>query len=114
MTPFEQELKRALARRDPAEGFVGRVLAQARERQADEAAGGWRHLLHWTRMRVLTAVMALLFLPVGAGVVYQRHERIVRGEAAKEKLLLALRIAGSKLHDAQQHVMAMETVEIEQ
>lgn len=110
MTPFEEELKRALARREPADGFVERVLAHVEERKAH----GWWHWLRWTRVRVLAVVAALLFVLLGASIAYRQHERTVRGEAAKKKLLLALQIAGSKLHDAQQHVIEVETMEIEQ
>ncbi|MGH9582011.1 MAG: hypothetical protein ACRD4O_03625 [Bryobacteraceae bacterium] len=113
MTPFEKELKRALARREPAEDFAGRVLARAEERETKQTAARW-HWFRWTRMWMAAAVTALLLLPVGAGVVYRRHERMVRGEAAKQELLLALRIASSKLHDARQQVMQVEGMEIEQ
>jgi hypothetical protein len=51
---------------------------------------------------------------MSGSVAYKEHERTVRGEAAKDKLLLALQIAGSELHDARQHVMGIEITEREQ
>lgn len=110
MRPFEEELKRALARREPSEDFAGRVLARVQQGESAKPRRSWFRL---PRMWALAAAMALLLLPGGAGFLYQRHERSVRGEQAKQQLLLALRIAGSKLHETQQHVMQVERMEIE-
>ena len=44
-------------------------------------------------------------------MAYQQHEHQVQGKAAKQKLLLALQIAGSKLQAAQQQVNEIETQE---
>jgi hypothetical protein len=81
MTPFEEELKKALERQEPA---------------------AWR----------LRAVAAALLIAAGGGTMYQQHEREVRGSAAKRKLILAVRIAGSKLQEVQQRVA--ESAEVEQ
>lgn len=105
MTPFEAELKRALALREPSEDFSARVLQQAQVRQTT---------VFRLRRRMFTfALAAALLLATCGGIAYQRHERAVRGQAAKEKLLVALQIAGSKLHQARQQVMEMEGMEIE-
>lgn len=108
MTPFDAELKRALARREPSEDFSARVLQQAHEQAGQTVAVRRlpRRLLTW-------ALAAALVLAAGAGIAYQGHERAMRGQAAKQKLLVALQIAGSKLHQARQQVMQVEGMEIE-
>ncbi len=113
MTPFEEQLKQALTRREPGSDFTARVLAKVEERPVRQAAGSpleW--LRQWRMWRMAAAVAALLVM--SGSVAYKEHERTVRGEAAKEKLLLALQIAGSELHDARQHVMGIEITEREQ
>ncbi len=103
MSRFEDMLRDALRREDPGEDFTRRVLAAARRERPswrERLAGAFRlPALRWA-----TAALAIL-LTVG-GVEY-RHEQRVRaeGEAAKEQLMLAMRIAGTKLHLAQTKVM---------
>jgi hypothetical protein len=112
MTPFEEHLKEALARKEPSQEFANRVLEKTQKQQSGLRTA-WR--VSWFRRALawrLAPVMAALVL-VWAGVIYQEHERTVRGELAKEKLLIAMRIAGSKLHDVQQHVMEIQDKEVE-
>ncbi|HXP41421.1 MAG TPA: hypothetical protein VN833_14245 [Candidatus Acidoferrales bacterium] len=113
MTRVEDELKNALRRREPPQGFTHRVLARAAEigsRQADHA---WRelwlkifdqplapaNLLRWATVTVLAAGLVV------GGVHYRSVQRErTQGEAAKQRLLLALRIAGRKLQLAKTRV----------
>jgi hypothetical protein len=111
MTPFEEHLKEALARKEPSQEFANRVLEKTREqaRPRTSVRVSWfRRAWAW-RLAPAMAALALVW----AGVMYQEHERTVRGELAKEKLLIAMRIAGSKLHDVQQHVMEIQYREVE-
>lgn len=113
MTPFEDELRRALARREPSGDFSARVLAQVREQEPHRERPAWSWFgwtwFGWARAWVVVAAIALMLIP--AGVLYRRHERAVRGETAKQQLILALRIAGSKLDQASQRVRAVEFME---
>ena len=103
MTDFEQQLARALERREPSAGFTSRVLAAAsRQQPARSRWSAWR----WALVSRAAPAMAAL-LVVAGGALYQNHERIERGEAAKRQLLLAVKIAGVKLHDAQQRVVSI-------
>jgi hypothetical protein len=113
MTRFEDELKNALRRQEPPQGFTDRVLARAAEigsRQVDHA---WRdlwlkifdqplapaNLLRWATVTVLAAGLVV------GGVHYRSVQRErAQGEAAKQRLLLALRIAGRKLQLAKTRV----------
>jgi hypothetical protein len=103
MTPFEEALKQALERQEPAADFTARVLA--RSASEDTKARGWFGA--WR----LGAVAVALLIAAG-GAAYQQHEREVRGLTAKRKLILAVRIAGSKLQEVQQRVA--ESAEVEQ
>jgi hypothetical protein len=110
MTPFEEELKRALARREPSADFTQRVLTKVAA--APEKAGTWQWfdaVRAWRLAAVAAAVLA-----VAGGTVYEQHERELRGEEAKRKLLVAMRIAGSKLQEAQERVKEVESAEVRQ
>jgi len=99
MNRFEDELRNALQRERPPEGFAARVLARAAAEP--KPAGAWDRLKDWFRMPVVAraALAGALCLLVVAGVQYQQRQRLerIRGEAAKQQLLLALRVTGSNL-----------------
>jgi hypothetical protein len=113
MTRFEDELKNALRRQEPPQGFADRVLARTAEigsRQVNRARRDlWLklfdqplapvNLLHWATV----TVVAVALVVGGAHYRSAQRER-AQGEAAKQRLLLALRIAGSKLQLAKTRV----------
>lgn len=108
MTPFEEELRKALIRRDAPEGFTARVLAATREQESKrESSAVVSTLLQWFRSVRLVPAIATLAVITAGGLAY-RHEREARGEAAKQQLLLAMQIAGSKLHGAQLIIKEVE------
>jgi hypothetical protein len=88
MREFEDELRSALRRQEPPGGFADRVLARTRSK-------GARHRRRW----VAAAIAAGLLLSLG-GFEYRQYE----GRKAKQELLLALEIAGSKLNIAQEKI----------
>lgn len=112
MTNFDDELKSALRRQEPPHGFANRVLARVEEQRSRQIKPAWPDswlkifaqplrtpVLRWA---ALAAVCAALVL---GGVHYRNVQRErARGEAAKERLLLALRIAGNKLQLARTRV----------
>ena len=104
MTPFEDELKQALGRQEPAADFTARVLARCAEEDAKKQARG----LGWLSWRGAMAAAVLLLSVAGGTVWEQQHEREVRGMAAKQQLLLAVKIVGSKLDEVQQRVKESE------
>lgn len=115
MTPFEEQLKQALARQEPSADFTSRVLAEAARQERQKEARGWRAWFRkgWFQAPLMQAwrlapVMAAFLLMSGV-VAYREHQREVQGQAAKQQLLQALRIAGTKLHHTQLRVVAMET-----
>jgi hypothetical protein len=78
---LELQLRAALARKEPAPGFAQRTIARAQP--ARRPAGMWLSL-------ALAATLLLSF-----GVHRVREHR--RGEAAKQQLMLALKITSEKL-----------------
>jgi hypothetical protein len=107
MTPFEEQLKQAMARREPSPDFTARVLARAaREQLQATESGRWGWFPRRRAWRLAGAMAALLVMSGSA--LYQQHDRVVRGKAAKEKLLVAVRIAGLKLRQAHRQVLETE------
>jgi hypothetical protein len=99
--PFEEELKKALSRQQPSADFTQRVLAQSASREKHST---WAWIRGFTAWRI-AAVAASLFVFIGIGIYREREQR---GEAAKRQLLVAMQIAGQKLHGAQQRVMEFD------
>ncbi|MBZ5576826.1 MAG: hypothetical protein LAP40_09735 [Acidobacteriia bacterium] len=85
---LEQELKRALERKEPAPEFTARVLAAARRRPS-LAARRW------------IAIAASVVVLAGGGVGYRWYA----GIQAKNQVMLAVRIAAGKLNQVQTHVL---------
>jgi hypothetical protein len=85
---LEQELKGALARKDPSEDFASRVM-----RRAERPAVVYR----WPRW--LAAAAAVIVL-AGAGLGYREY----RGEMAKEQVMRAFQIASVKVNRIQTQV----------
>ncbi|HKO57347.1 MAG TPA: hypothetical protein VJ276_15840 [Thermoanaerobaculia bacterium] len=86
---LDHELRAALQRKTPAPGLAERVLARAGEAPRKPRRVQW-------------AVAASLILTASlAG--WTAHRR-AEGERAREQVLLAMRIAGSKVAYAQQQV----------
>ena len=86
---LEQELARALARQEPAAGFDGRMRARLRQRP-----------------RWLT-IAATFLVMMGAGEAWRQY-RLYQGELAKEQVMTAMRIAGSKLNRVQMQLKGTE------
>lgn len=114
MSYLEDDLKMALRREEPPEDFAGRVLARVAA-PAKSQASWWRDLgvifrpprVQW----VALSVMASMLIPV-ATIQYRKEQRLrVEGQMAKQRLVFAVRIAGSKLHGVQQKVLEMSQTE---
>jgi hypothetical protein len=107
MSRLDDELRNALRREDPGEDFTKRVLERA---AALPPKRSWRERLlavfgpagnRWAA----GALAASLLIGVG-GIEYRRQQRMrAEGEAAKAQLMVAMRIAGSKLRLAREKVM---------
>jgi negative regulator of sigma E activity len=106
--PLSAELKNALRREAPPLGFEARLMARlASESKRESGIARWFRL-PVMRLPLMTrlAFTAVVCLMVVAGVQYERdrHERI-EGEAAKVKLMQALRVTGTQLLAVREKVM---------
>jgi len=113
MTPFEEQVKRAMARQNPLPDFTGRVLAAVDAAHVQRPRAGWRRWARWVHNWRVAPVLAALLIMSG-GVVHQERQRAARGEEVKEKLLVAMRIAGVKLQQARHRVFEVEANEAQQ
>jgi hypothetical protein len=122
MKPLEDELRRALRRREPPPGFTQRVLARVRQEAGARSLAGvrsearpaqrapWaRWSLFGSRIRLgLAAVATVLLLAVSLSVWRQRREEQERiaGAAARAQVMEALRITSAKLNRVRARVAA--------
>ena len=97
MTDFEDQLRRALERRDPSPDFAARVVAQARKSGRSGAFPHWRP---WA-----AAAVAASFLLGGLGIDFHRERE---GMAARDQLLQAMQITSSKLQRIQKRVQGVK------
>ncbi len=97
MTEFEDQLRRALERKEPSADFAARVVARATEVKRPIAWPNWRS---WAA----AAIAASLCLG-GVGLEME-HRRQVReqGEAARAQLIQAMHITSNKLQKIQKKV----------
>lgn len=113
MKDIDQELKQALGRCEPSEGFADRVLARLEEEQPQTVRRPKFRLLHWPVLR--WAIAAVVLISVGIGFAYRAHEQRIEEAnalAAKQQVMLALRITSSKLRVAKQRVRAVESGQV--
>jgi len=105
---LEDALKHALRRQDAAEDFTQRVMARvaAQKSASQPLRDSWLDLFTqpFIRWAALVAVAAAMIFGVH---IYQEHRERAQGEAAKQRLMLALRVAGSKLQLAKAKVNEM-------
>ena len=95
----DDDLRRALERVDPPEGFAKRVLQRVSPKQP-KAAKADRQLPSRSVAPLRWAIAATLVLATagGGGVWYRAEERRKeQGEEAKRQVLVSLSIAGGKL-----------------
>ena len=97
---LEQELKQALARKEPDPGFESRV----QRRQVRTMPRTMPRMMPRMMPRIMPRTMprwvgiaAMLVIGIAAGEGYRRHQ----GQIAKEQVMTAMRIAGDRLNRVQ-------------
>jgi hypothetical protein len=113
MKPLEDALREALRRQDPGPDFTAQVLARtaAAPVPARREARGWWQALTVSfavgRMRWAMAGAVACVLLVAGSVGYRERQARIEGQAAKQQLVLALRIAGTKLNLAREKLQEL-------
>ncbi len=109
MKPFEEELRRALGRQQAPEDFSARlferIAEQERQTKGKTARNAW---WRFSRAPLWQWALALLLIVGCAGAMYRERMRVERGEAAKDQLLLAMRITSQQLRVAQTRLREVE------
>lgn len=108
MTPperLEQELRRALRREEAPPDLADSIFARVTEREV--SANVWYRLVnicHLPAAKFATAAVLCVALLAGSLEYRHRQQEIREGEAAKQQLMLALRITSNKLQYVQSKV----------
>jgi len=117
---LERELKRALHREDASPDFTDRVMARVaasggtkRKPARDESRWWWRLMEFFRPAQVKWAIAsaaAFLIAFAAIGLHHYREQQrtaaeIAEGERVKEQVMLAMKIASSKLNIAQKKVV---------
>ena len=101
MSELERELRDALRRVEPSPDFRARVMARA-----EEHVPWWK--LSWRKMRWVAAATVAVVVAVGVPVYREvEQRRRAEGEEARQQVVTALRIAGSKVRLAQVKVQQL-------
>jgi hypothetical protein len=95
MNQVERDLREALRRRDAPPFFAERVLARTRQQKQPRRSWAW-----------LTACALVVLMIGGIGFMWEQR-RQAEGERAKEQLMIAFKITGTKLRDARERLAAI-------
>jgi hypothetical protein len=106
MDQYELELKRTLARREPASDFTSRVMEQVRRDSMDEKPeqkviafpAGSRRVWRWAAVGALAASLTV------AVFVEQRRSNRRQAEVAEAQLYETLLLVGQKMNQARTEV----------
>jgi hypothetical protein len=91
MDDFERELQQGLLRLQAPSGLKRRIMARKRALDSERAH---RRVLLWQRL----AASIVLFGAVGGGFTWHNVQERRKGEAARQQVMVALRIAGHALN----------------
>jgi anti-sigma factor RsiW len=102
MDNLEKQLAKALRPQDPPADFTAKVMARVLKGKVDKKSRlhWWEFFLLPAQRAALAGGLAVLMLAAGSGVAYQQHQASERrrAEAARDQLLLALRVTGTQLN----------------
>jgi negative regulator of sigma E activity len=108
MNPLDDELKRALQRKEPSADFEGRVMRRIRS-LPPPGAQWWEKVFSPFRLPqwrwAAAAAMVCLGAWLGVAQYQKEQEARLQGEKAKDQVMLALHIASTKLNVAQKAVL---------
>jgi hypothetical protein len=114
---LEAALSAALERKNPPLGFAQRVemrIADQERIAARERSHSGKRGRIWMRLETQFAIAAVLLLAVVLPLGWRLHHQaeVARGEAAKQQVMLALRITGMQLHAIEERTQSIHGVAI--
>ena len=98
MDDFEQELRQAFARHPAPPGLINQIMQRRRRQQPRN------HAIPWQRLAAVVVLSAVLS---GAAAWHKRDEQR-KGEAARQQVLIALRITNHALNQMNSQLEAHE------
>jgi hypothetical protein len=101
MSQFERDLRESM-RREPPPDFAERVLARTSEFESRYWARPW------------LAAAAAVLLMIGGGIFVEQQRQQATDEKAKQQLMVALRITGSKLRNVQERLSTIQQRAVQQ
>jgi hypothetical protein len=109
---LEAALRAALERKNPPLGFALRVEARIAEERKPEIrrASQWAGWRLESQFAMAAALLLAIVLPLGWRLHHQAE--VARGEAAKQQVMLALRITGMQLRSIEERTQSMHGVAI--
>ena len=110
-TPLEQAMKNALRRETAPADLAAKILARAAQQAPEPKIQRNSWLSFFSHPLVRWAAFATVAICLTLGGIHYRNVQRERaqGEAAKQQLMLALHIAGSKLQLAKERVHEINT-----
>jgi len=108
MSHLEDDLRAALQREEPSADFADRVLARLEHPATPRPSWqeGLAVLMRPPRLLWVAVCLIVCVMIPFAEVQYRKQRQyLADGERAKQQLLFAVRMAGSKLHQAQKKVL---------
>jgi len=109
LNDIDNQLRNALRRCDPPAGFADRVLARVASQGKRRAWTFHPFPLGWPTLRWVAVPTLAAMLVAGFGYhSYEQRKEEAEARVARQQVLLALRIAGSKLKLAKQKVKKVE------
>jgi hypothetical protein len=109
---LEAALRAALQREQPPLGFAQRLearLAAQRESTATKRVLSWRMPSVRIGWQFAAAAVLLLAITLPLGLRLHHRAEVARGEAAKQQVMLALRITGMQLRSIQERTQSINT-----
>jgi len=100
---FEDQLREALQRREPAAGFAERVIARVPQRRP-----GPFLVMRWRSAMAIAAVLLVMF-SAGLFEWHRQAERARKAEEANRQLMFALRLAAEKIQRVQNRIEKSST-----
>ena len=101
MSQFERDLRESMRRSEFPVDFAEKVLAQTSRSRVPR-------VLSWQWLAVAASVALMIGGMIAGKLLIQEQRRKAEGEQAKEQLMVAFRITGSKVRDIQARLDSMQ------